>query len=185
MIRKASKQWFLILSLNIVEMISLIFPGINWLGTELIHTVLNYSIFLFHYVQNFNNFNFFLFIGSISQWELNPNNFHFMHWSISCILLISTSLSLIVIVYTVMLWTSQVMLVVKNPPASAGDTRNVDLISGSGRSPGGGHGKPLQFSCLENPMDRGTRWAPYGPYVSIRSQRVGHYWSDLAWHCYY
>ena len=79
------------------------------------------------------------------------------------------------IVYTVMLWTSQVMLVVKNPPASAGDTINVDLISGSGRSPGGGHGNTLHFSCLENPMDRGAWQAPYGPYVSIRSQRVGHY----------
>ena len=44
---------------------------------------------------------------------------------------------------------------VKNLPASAGrDTRYVGLISGLGRSPGGGHGKPLQYSCLENPMDR-------------------------------
>ena len=41
--------------------------------------------------------------------------------------------------------------VVKNPPASARDTRDVDSIPGSGRSPGGGHGTPLQYSCLENP----------------------------------
>ena len=47
-------------------------------------------------------------------------------------------------------------LVVKNPPASAGDARDMDLIPGSGRSPGGGHGNPLQYSCLENPMDRGA-----------------------------
>ena len=44
----------------------------------------------------------------------------------------------------------------KNPPASAIDVRDVDLISGSGRPPGGGHGNPLQYSCLENPMNRGA-----------------------------
>ena len=43
---------------------------------------------------------------------------------------------------------------VKNPPANAGNIRDADLISGSGRSPGGGYGNPLQYSCLENPMDR-------------------------------
>ena len=46
------------------------------------------------------------------------------------------------------------MLVVKNPPANAGDVRDKGSVSGSGRSPGGGHGSPLQYSCLENPMDR-------------------------------
>ena len=46
--------------------------------------------------------------------------------------------------------------VVKNPPANAG---NMGSISGSGRCPGGGHGNPLQYSCLENPMDRGAWWA--------------------------
>ena len=48
---------------------------------------------------------------------------------------------------------------VKKLPANAGDARDVDLISGSGRSPGGGHGNPLQYSCLENLMDRGVWWA--------------------------
>ena len=47
---------------------------------------------------------------------------------------------------------------VKNPPANAGDIRGVGLIPGSGRSLGGGHGKPLQYSFLENPMDRGAWW---------------------------
>ena len=51
---------------------------------------------------------------------------------------------------------SQVAQWVKNLPASAGDLRDVGLIPGSGRSPGGGHGNPLQDSCLKNPMDRGT-----------------------------
>ena len=49
---------------------------------------------------------------------------------------------------------SQVVLGVKNPPANAGDLRDTDSIPGSGRSPGGGNGNPLQYSCLENPMDR-------------------------------
>ena len=44
---------------------------------------------------------------------------------------------------------------VKNLPANAGDVRDVGLIPGLGRSPGGGNGNPLQYSCLENPMDRG------------------------------
>ena len=51
------------------------------------------------------------------------------------------------------------MVVVKNPPANAGDVRDADSIPGSGRSPGGGHGNPLRCSCLENPMDRGAWWA--------------------------
>ena len=45
---------------------------------------------------------------------------------------------------------------VKNHPASAGDIRDVDFISESGRCPGEGNGNPLQYSCLENPMDRGA-----------------------------
>ena len=51
---------------------------------------------------------------------------------------------------------SQVTLVGKNPSASAGDVRGTGLIPGSGRSPAGGHGNPLQFSCLENPIDKGA-----------------------------
>ena len=47
-------------------------------------------------------------------------------------------------------------LVVKNPPANAGDVRDAGWIPGLGRSPGEGHGNPLQYSYLENPMDRGT-----------------------------
>ena len=52
--------------------------------------------------------------------------------------------------------SSQVALVIKNPPANAGDVRDTGSILGSGRSPGGGHGNSLQYSCLENPMDRGA-----------------------------
>ena len=51
---------------------------------------------------------------------------------------------------------SQVVLVVKNLPANAGDIRDVDSISRSGRSPGQGNGYPLHYSCLENPMNRGA-----------------------------
>ena len=51
---------------------------------------------------------------------------------------------------------SQVALVVKKLPANAGDIRDAGSIPGMGRSLGGGHGNPLQYSCLENPMDRGA-----------------------------
>ena len=56
-------------------------------------------------------------------------------------------------------FASQVALVVKNPPGIAGDIRDEGLVPGSGRSPGRVNGNPLQFSCLENPMDRGAWWA--------------------------
>ena len=48
---------------------------------------------------------------------------------------------------------------IKNLPANAGDLRYGGLIHGSGRFPGGGHSNSLQYSCLENPMDRGAWWA--------------------------
>ena len=51
---------------------------------------------------------------------------------------------------------SQVVLMVKNLPASAGDVRDVGSVPGSGRCPGGGHGNPLRYSYLEDPMDRGA-----------------------------
>ena len=50
------------------------------------------------------------------------------------------------------------VLEVKNPPANAEDIRDAGSIPGSERSSGGGHGNPLQYSCLENPMDRGAWW---------------------------
>ena len=53
------------------------------------------------------------------------------------------------------LWASQVVLVVKNMPTTAGDERDMGLNPGSGRSPGEGHDNLLQYSCLENPMNRG------------------------------
>jgi len=49
--------------------------------------------------------------------------------------------------------------VVKNPPANTGDPGDAGLILVSERSPGGWHGNPLQYFCLENPMDRGAWWA--------------------------
>ena len=59
-------------------------------------------------------------------------------------------------------------VVVKNPPANAGDVRDVGLIPELGRAPGEGHGSPLQDSYLENPMVRGAWWA-----TVHRLQRVG------------
>ena len=60
-------------------------------------------------------------------------------------------------------------LVVKNQPANVGDIRDAGLILGLGRSPGGGHGSPLGYSCLEKPLDRRA-----SGLQSIGSQRVGH-----------
>ena len=51
------------------------------------------------------------------------------------------------------------VLVVKHLPASLGDIRDMGSIPESGRSPGGGHGNPHQYSCLETPIDRGAWWA--------------------------
>ena len=58
--------------------------------------------------------------------------------------------------YLLVIQGTSVTLVVKKSPASAGDLRNKGLIPGSGRSLGGGHGNPLQYSCLENSTDRGA-----------------------------
>ena len=51
------------------------------------------------------------------------------------------------------------VLVIKNPPANAGDARDMGSIPGWGRPPGGRHGNPLQYSCLEDPMDTRAWWA--------------------------
>ena len=70
---------------------------------------------------------------------------------------------------------SQSALVIKNPPANAGDRKDADSIPGLGGSPGVGHGNPLQYSCLENPMDREV-WQATGHRVSksqTRLKRVG------------
>ena len=68
---------------------------------------------------------------------------------------------------------------VKNLPASAGDIRDMGSIPGSGSSPGGGHGIPPQYSCLENPMDRGARRATVHSVSKSRTRL-----SDLGCICY-
>ena len=65
---------------------------------------------------------------------------------------------------------------VKNLPANAGDIRDVGLIPGSGRSPGGGHDNPLQYSCLRESHEQRS----LGGLQSIALQRVRHNGSDLA-----
>ena len=59
-----------------------------------------------------------------------------------------------------LLWASQVALGINNPPAITGDVRDMGSIPGLRRSPGGGHGSPLQYSCLENLLERGAWRAP-------------------------
>ena len=61
-------------------------------------------------------------------------------------------------------------LVVKNPPANAGDVREADSIPGLGRSPGVGNVNLLQYSCLENPIDRGAWWATIHRAVKSQTQ---------------
>ena len=79
-------------------------------------------------------------------------------------------------------------LVVKNPPANAGDSNRLVFNPGLGRSPRGGDGKPLQYSCLENPMDRGAwqstvhgvakSWTPLSKfhfnYIYVYIYKIGH-----------
>ena len=65
---------------------------------------------------------------------------------------------------------SQLALVVKNPPANAGVLRDPGLIPWWWRSPGGGNGNPLQYSCLENPTDRGAWWATVHGVAKSRTQ---------------
>ena len=64
--------------------------------------------------------------------------------------------------------------VIKTLPANAGDARDTDLISGSGRSPVEGNGNPLQYSCLENPMDGGAWWATVGGVVKTQTRLSMH-----------
>ena len=63
---------------------------------------------------------------------------------------------------------------VKNLTANAGDIRVMGLIPGSGRSPGGVHDNPLQYFCLENPMDRGAWWATQGRKESDTTEATYH-----------
>ena len=66
---------------------------------------------------------------------------------------------------------SQVVPVVRNPPANAGDSRDMSSKPGSGRSPGGENGNQLQYSCLENAMNRGDWWATvHGPQSQTQQQ---------------
>ena len=75
---------------------------------------------------------------------------------------------------------SQVAPIVKNPPANAGDIRDAGSIPGLGRSPGVGNSNPLQYSCLENPMDRGAWWAIIHRIAQSQSRL-----SDLAHYSIY
>ena len=78
-------------------------------------------------------------------------------------------------------WASKVVLVVKNLPANAGDASDLGLISVTERSLGVGNGNPLYYSCLENSMDRGARWAVvHGVAKSQRIVSNFHFYSFLG-----
>ena len=74
-------------------------------------------------------------------------------------------------IWAISLWASQMVLVVKNPPANTGNVTRCGFNPWVGKIPGGGHGNLLQHSCLENPMDRGAWWAVF--------QRVTKSWARL------
>ena len=79
------------------------------------------------------------------------------------------------------------VLVVEDLPANAGDIKDMGLIPGSGRSPGGGHGNLFQYSCLENPMDRGAWWARVHRVTKSQTQlkRLSTNLSYVNLHCIY
>ena len=69
------------------------------------------------------------------------------------------------------IWDSRVVVMVKNLPANAGDVKDAGLIPGLGRSPGGGHGNPFHYSCLENPRDGGAWWVAIYGVTQSRTQQ--------------
>ena len=71
---------------------------------------------------------------------------------------------------SIIIWAPQVVLMVKNPPAKTGDIRDGGLIPGLGITPGGGNGNPLQYSCLETPMDKGARQVTVHSIAESRTQ---------------
>ena len=80
-------------------------------------------------------------------------------------------------------------LVIKNPPANAGDIRDSGSIPGLERSPGGGHGIPLQYSCLETLTDREAWWATVHRVtqsdtteVTPHARSTQHVLSETVWH---
>ena len=76
--------------------------------------------------------------------------------------------------------STQVVLMVKNSPANAEDARDTGLIPGWGRSPGGGNGTPLQYSCLKSPTDRGAWQAIVHGVTKSRTWLSNYVWA-LAW----
>ena len=72
--------------------------------------------------------------------------------------------------------------VIKNPPANAGDARDVGSIPGSGRSPGVGNGHPLQYFCLENPMNRGAWRATVHGVAKIQTWLSRHALTHITWY---
>ena len=78
------------------------------------------------------------------------------------------------------MWASQVALVVKNLPATAGDVRDVRSNPGSGRYPRGGNSIPLQYSCLENSMDRRAWQALVHGVMKSQTQWSAHGWAAMS-----
>ena len=102
---------------------------------------------------------------------------HFVVWLLSCPFMLPSpphecweyyltnifdsqwTCSMKVTILRVLLWNNPWGYYITNLPSKVGDARDVCSVPRLGRSPGGGHGNPLQYPCLENPMDRGAWWA--------------------------
>ena len=120
-------------------------------------TVFN-NVMLVSDVQNSDSVTHYLFITYYFHILFPYKLFQIIEYSSLCY---RVGLCRLSILYTVLCicWGSQMTLIVKNLSDKAGDIRDLSSIPGSGRSPGGAHGNPLQYSCLENLMDRGAWWA--------------------------
>ena len=123
-----------------------------------------------------------LFLVSSGFWRLQVFFCSWSHQSNRCLLpFLSLRFSSISVFFffnrDTCFWTraTQGALVVKNPPANARDLRDAGLIPESGRSPGGRHSNPLQYSCLGNPMDRGALWATVQGATAEAAERACRY----------
>ena len=114
-----------------------------------------HNVMLVSDVQNSDSVTHYLFITSYFQVLFPYKLFQIIEYSSLCC---RVGLCRLSILYTVLCicWGSQMTLIEKILSDKAGDIRDLSLIPESGRSPGGVHGNPLQYSCLENPMDGGA-----------------------------
>ena len=107
------------------------------------------------------------------NWNKHAQSKRWVFFSLHSLLALSWPHSSMFTTVNSLIYILYLALVVKNPPASVGDIKDVDSVPGLGRSPGEGKGNPLQYFCLENPIDLGALW------VTVRG--VAKNWTWLKW----